>query len=86
MAHVGLMLGSWALLKPLFFVFGRICVQSGVFEQFFWISDRIWEDFGRIKGGFWDFSKIFGIFFENADLQNSCAHAVFRKGRALKNQ
>ena len=29
---------------------------------------------------------IFRIFFENADLQNSCAHAVFRKGRALKNQ
>ena len=81
-----LMLASWALLGPLFFVFGRICVRSGVLKRFFLILDRFWEDFGSISGGFWEyFSKIFGIFSENADLQNSCAHAVFRKGRALKN-
>ena len=29
---------------------------------------------------------IFRIFFESGDLQNLCAHAVFRKGRALENQ
>ena len=28
---------------------------------------------------------IFRIFFENADLQNSCAHAVFHKGRSFEN-
>ena len=46
--HVGLMLASWALLGPLFFVFGRICVSSGVLKRVFSISDRIWEDFGPI--------------------------------------
>ena len=43
-------------------------------------------------GWFWvlgwsgqNFSRIFRIFFENGDLQNLYAHAVFRNGRALKN-
>ena len=48
---------------------------------------RFWTKFRRISGGFWEVvSMIFRIFFENADLQNSCAHAVFRKGRAFENQ
>ena len=43
-------------------------------------------DLGSILTRFWkDFSKIFRIFLKSADLQNSCAHAVFRKGRVLKN-
>ena len=86
LGHVRLMLGSWAFWGQFFFVFGRICVRSGVLKGFFSISDRFWEDFGSIWEGIWeDFAKIFGIFFGNADLQNSCAHAVFRKGRAVKN-
>ena len=48
---------------------------------------RLFEDFGSIWGGFGDdFSKVLRIFFENADLQNSCAQAVFREGRALRIQ
>ena len=48
LGHVGLMLASWALLGPLFLVFGRICVRSGVLKRFFSISDRFWDDFGSI--------------------------------------
>ena len=53
-----------------------------IFIDFF----QVFIDFGRISEGFReDFSMIFRIFFESADLQNLCAHAVFRKGRALQN-
>ena len=56
------------------------------FETIFLIFHRFFMDFGKISGEFSDdFSRIFQIFLENADLQNSCAHAVFRKGRAFKN-
>ena len=42
-------------------------------------------DFGRILGRFGEeFSMIFHIFSENADLQKYCAHAVFYRGRAFK--
>ena len=70
-----------------FFVFfGPILSHDGIFYRFFWISHRFGVDFGSILEGFWeDFSMIFRIFLKNADLQNSCAHAVFRKGQALKN-
>ena len=44
-------------------------------------------DFDSILEGFYkDFSMILRIFLKSADLQNSCAHAVFRKGRVLKDQ
>ena len=43
-------------------------------------------DLGSILTRFWkDFERICRIFLKSADLQNSCAHAVFRKGRALEN-
>ena len=42
-------------------------------------------DFRRILGRFGEeFSMIFLIFSENADLQKYCAHAVFYRGRAFK--
>ena len=66
--------------------FGRILSHHCIFYRFFLIFHRFWEDFGWIWGTCWqDFSKIFRIFLKIADLQNSCAHAVFRKGPALKN-
>ena len=50
----GLMLASWALLGPLFFVVGRICVRSGVLKRFFF-------DLGSILGGFWlDLGRFWG--------------------------
>ena len=56
------------------------------FNAIFLIFHRFSMDSGWMFGRFSDnLSMIFRIFFENADLQNSCAHAVFRKGRACKN-
>ena len=61
----------WMHLKP----------SSRFFIEIF----RFFMDFERILGRFGeDFSMIYRISFKNADLQHSCAHAVFRKGRAVK--
>ena len=48
-------------------------------EAIFSIVHQFFMDFARIFGEFSDdFSMILQIFFENADLHNSRAHAVFR--------
>ena len=81
------MLGHFSQFLAFFSHFFGSLSHHGNFYRFFSGFHRFSEDFGRISEGFReDFSMIFRIFFENADLQNSCAHAVFRKGRAFENQ
>ena len=81
--HVGLFFAIFHIFFSHFFGF---LSHHGNFYRFSSGFHRFPSDFGRIWGGFFnDFLKNFQIFFKGADLQNSCAHAVFRRGRALKN-
>ena len=87
MGALGAMLGHFSQFLAFFSYFFGSLSHHGNFYRFFSGFHRFSEDFGRISEGFReDFSMIFRIFFESGDLQNSCAHAVFRKGRALEKQ